>query len=98
MVEHDFSNGSKIIFAGTHLCHEFPENRIAQSKEICDILNNYALPTIMGGDFNFKPKNEPYTIITNCFDDVAVLKGNPQNDHSSVDYFADIQTDIQTLT
>jgi len=82
MVEHNFSNGSKLIFGGTHLCHEFPENRIAQSKEICDILNNHTLPIIIGGDFNFRPETEPYKIITKCLNDAAVLEGNPKNTHS----------------
>lgn len=79
LVEHSFHDGLKLVFAGTHLCHEFPENRLAQSKAICDILSDYDLPIIMGGDFNFRPDTEPYQVITKCFNDAAVLKGNPQN-------------------
>ncbi len=79
MIEHTFPNGQKIIFAGTHLCHEFSENRLAQSKDICDILNNYDQPIIMGGDFNFRPDTEPYKVILKSFYDAAVMKGDPQN-------------------
>jgi len=79
IIEHTFSNGQELIFAGTHLCHEFAENRLAQSKAICDILKNYDNPIIMGGDFNFRPDTEPYQVITKCFNDAAVMKGDPQN-------------------
>lgn len=79
LVEHHFPNGQKLIFAGTHLCHEFSENRLAQSSAIRKILKKYKLPVIMGGDFNFEPNTKPYKTITKHFNDAAVLKGNPQN-------------------
>ena len=78
-IEHTFPNGQKIIFAGTHLCHEFAENRLAQAEAICSLLKDSKIPIIMGGDFNFRPDSEPYKIIQNCFNDAAVVKGDPQN-------------------
>jgi endonuclease/exonuclease/phosphatase family metal-dependent hydrolase len=79
MVEHTFSGGQKIIFAGTHLCHEFAENRLVQTTAIRDIFTDISLPVIMGGDFNATPESEPYKVIRTLFDDTAVIKGDPQN-------------------
>lgn len=79
MIEHVFSNGQKIIFAGTHLCHEYSENKLAQVTAICEIFNDIKFPIIMGGDFNFRPNSESYEKIRNCFNDVALIKGEPQN-------------------
>lgn len=78
LVNYTFPNGQEIIFAGTHLCHQFNENRVAQAKAICDIFKNNTTPIIMGGDFNFLPDSEPYNIITSRFKDAAVVKGNPK--------------------
>jgi endonuclease/exonuclease/phosphatase family metal-dependent hydrolase len=78
-IEHTFPNGQKIIFAGTHLCHQFTENRLAQTDSICDIFNDSEIPVIIGGDFNFSPDSESYKLIRNCFNDAAELNGNPQN-------------------
>lgn len=68
----------ELVFAGTHLCHQHDENKIAQAKTIVDILENSETPVIMGGDFNFKPDTEPYTIIAGSFSDAALVKGDPQ--------------------
>ncbi len=82
MINHTFPNGQKIIFAGTHLCHEYSENRFAQSKAICDYFSNNTLPVIMGGDFNIRPNSEPYLQIKNCFNDAAEMLGDPENTSS----------------
>ena len=78
-IAHTFPNGKKIVFAGTHLCHQFQENRLAQTEAICGILSELDLPVIMGGDFNFRPDSEAYQLIKNHFDDAAEIKGNPEN-------------------
>lgn len=78
-LEHILPNGLKIIFAGTHLCHEFSENRLEQINGIVSIFRETNLPVILGGDFNFRPDNNPYQVITNYFYDTAEIKGNPQN-------------------
>ena len=77
--EHTFPNGQKILFAGTHLCHQFEENSLAQTESICKILYNSELPVILGGDFNFTPDSESYKLIRTCINDAADMKGNPQN-------------------
>ena len=78
-IVHTFPNGQKINFAGTHLCHQFAENRLAQTEAICNILNASEIPVIMGGDFNFSPGSESYKLIRTCFNDAAEMKGDPQN-------------------
>lgn len=77
-IEHKFANGEKMLFAGTHLCHEFKENRDAQAKAITEILLGMNLPVAIGGDFNITPDSDAYNIITQKMDDAAVLFGNPQ--------------------
>lgn len=77
--EHTFPNGQRIIFAGTHLCHQFTENRLAQVDSLCSIFKNSDIPVIIGGDFNFSPDSESYKLIGTCFNDAADMKGDPQN-------------------
>lgn len=77
-IEHKFANGKKMVFAGTHLCHEFEENRKAQAKAVADILLNRNMPVVVGGDFNITPETTAYRIIEKRMDDAAVLFGNPQ--------------------
>lgn len=77
-VEHEFSNGKKMVFAGTHLCHEFDENRQAQAKAVTDILLGMNLPVAVGGDFNITPESKAYAIITRRMDDAAVRFGSPR--------------------
>ena len=70
--------GQKIVFAGTHLCHEHDENRLAQAKAIATILAGSKLPVILGGDFNFRPDTAPYQMMRQQFLDAALVKGEPQ--------------------
>ncbi|MBO9593121.1 MAG: endonuclease/exonuclease/phosphatase family protein [Niabella sp.] len=77
-IEHRFANGKKMVFAGTHLCHEFDENRQAQAQAITNILLGTNLPVAVGGDFNITPESKAYGIITKTMDDAAVRFGNPQ--------------------
>lgn len=68
-----------VLFAGTHLCHQFEENKLAQTQAIVKILEDANVPVILGGDFNFRPDSESYQIISRHFDDAAQVKGNPEN-------------------
>lgn len=89
----DFGDGKEFVFAGTHLCHEFEENRTAQVEEIKNILSGYPIPLIIMGDFNFTPEENGYELLYEDFEDVALIQGNPQNTYSSkepkirIDYF-----------
>jgi len=77
-VKHTFPNGKEVVFAGTHLCHEFEKNRVAQAEQVADILSGLNLPVMVGGDFNIRPESEPYKRITAKMNDAAKLFGNPQ--------------------
>ena len=83
LVHNQFPNGREFIFAGTHLCHQFAENRVAQAQEIVRYFRQKDKPVILCGDFNFQPDSEPYNIMMEFFDDAAILFGNPQNTYSA---------------
>lgn len=84
--------GREIVFAGTHLCHQFEENRLAQTEAICKILGAIDKPVILAGDFNFRPESEPYQLIVRKFADAAVIGGDPEptisfeNPRNRIDY------------
>lgn len=83
MVNAKSDNGTELIFAGTHLCHQYTENRVAQAKEIVRYFQQSDIPVVLCGDFNFEPGSEPYKIMTEYFYDAAVLYGDPQNTYST---------------
>lgn len=82
-----------LIFAGTHLCHEFPENRTAQAIAAKEILERSGLPVVLTGDFNFTREEKGHEILSVRFLDAALEKGDPENTYSSkepkirIDYF-----------
>jgi endonuclease/exonuclease/phosphatase family metal-dependent hydrolase len=78
-VEYQLPNGKTIIFAGTHLCHQFDKNRIAQAKAIRQIYKKTHAAVILGGDFNFQPGVKPYKILAKSFYDAEKIKGYPEN-------------------
>lgn len=78
IVHADVPGIGPLIFAGTHLCHQFENNKIAQSESIVETLGKREVPVLMGGDFNFRPGSKPYDIITGSFSDAALVKGDPQ--------------------
>jgi len=82
VIEHRFPNGRKIAFAGTHLCHEFEENRLAQARAVADIMTGMKMPVVVGGDFNIIPGTEPYKALAKKLDDAAVIYGRPQLTYS----------------
>lgn len=75
--------GKKILFAGTHLCHQFAENKMVQLKTIVDLYQEENLPMIISGDFNLSPDSEEYAYMTQYFYDAAVLAGNIEDTYSS---------------
>lgn len=77
-IEAEMPGIGPLIFAGTHLCHQFDENKVAQANAIVEILSDTEAPVLMGGDFNFRPDTEPYDIITDHFGDAAKVNGDPQ--------------------
>jgi endonuclease/exonuclease/phosphatase family metal-dependent hydrolase len=89
----DFGNGKNVNFAGTHLCHEYAENRTAQVLAIKNILSETGGPTVLTGDFNFTSEEIGYSVLSEDFSDAAMKQGNLQNTYSSqdpkirIDYF-----------
>lgn len=79
----ELPGGQKISFAGTHLCHEFEENRNAQTLEIRDLLANLSYPNILVGDLNFNPSEKPYSLLSEHFRDAADAFGNPVATYSA---------------
>ncbi len=68
-VAYKLASGKEIAFAGTHLCHEFEENRIAQVKAVSQRGAKEKLPTIWAGDLNFRPESEAYKSIKGSWKD-----------------------------
>jgi endonuclease/exonuclease/phosphatase family metal-dependent hydrolase len=78
-------NGQNIIIGGTHLCHEFNENRVAQVESITNIYRNLLVPSIVCGDFNFESSEPPYQVMLQYWKDAATLRMRPPNTFSSKD-------------
>lgn len=72
-----------VIMLGTHLCHQYSENRMAQLKTIVEYYVQKNKPMILAGDFNFSPDSPEYQYITGFFNDAAVQFGKPQNTFSA---------------
>lgn len=75
IAETQMTNGESFIFAGTHLCHQFSENRLAQAKKINEVFEEMDQPSILVGDLNFVPDSEPYRTLENVWVDIAKSAG-----------------------
>lgn len=82
-IDYTIAKNKKIIFAGTHLCHQYDENRVAQTEQINKEFSASKYPVILCGDLNFIPGKPPYVVLQSSWEDAAVLKGNPENTFSS---------------
>ncbi|MEN2283148.1 endonuclease/exonuclease/phosphatase family protein [Algoriphagus sp. SE2] len=72
-VTYELPSGKNIAFAGTHLCHQFEENRIAQVEAVSLRAKKEKLPTIWVGDLNFRPESEVYKSIKGSWKDAGTL-------------------------
>jgi len=98
-------DGSTLVFSGTHLCHEFDENRTAQVKEIHKVLFGLNIPVVLAGDFNFEAQEKGYSILEKDFLDAAQEFGDPKNTYSTkepeirIDYiWLDKKTDWEIIS
>lgn len=83
-VEYPLGKNKKIIVAGTHLCHEYEENRIAQLKLINESFAATGFPYILAGDLNLTPVSEEYKQeIQSKWIDAAVAINKSENTFSS---------------
>ncbi|SMO54392.1 Metal-dependent hydrolase, endonuclease/exonuclease/phosphatase family [Fodinibius sediminis] len=69
------SSGHHLIVGGTHLGHQFSENRLAQVVRINDYFSDMDVPILLGGDFNFTPESESYRTMQEQWIDAALLSG-----------------------
>ncbi len=70
------AENKNLVFAATHLCHQFMPNKIAQVKKLNELFANRGQPAILAGDLNFKPEDEPYQVLAGSWTDAAVAHGN----------------------
>lgn len=75
--------GKQIGVGGTHLCHQFEDNRAAQVNTILDFISKKEIPVIWGGDLNFKPSDPEYSQIPSQWSDAAHLSNNDSPTYSS---------------
>lgn len=78
----------QILIGGTHLCHQFEENRKAQVKAIDEAIQKQQKPVIWMGDLNFGPNDPEYALIKDAYTDAAVAAKNEQPTYRS-ETFAD---------
>jgi endonuclease/exonuclease/phosphatase family metal-dependent hydrolase len=80
----------EFYFGGTHLCHEFEENRIAQLDSILAYSETLDKPVIWVGDLNFPPDSIEYTKIPEYWKEAGAEAGNFQNTYGTPDQGARI--------
>lgn len=78
-------SGKKIVFAGTHLCHQFEENRIAQVSELTKKANSQNRPTIWAGDLNLRPDSKAYQSVKGNWKDSGALPSTYSNTYGTED-------------
>lgn len=71
------SGGTEFTFAGTHLCHQYPENRLAQVRKINEVFADRDGAAVLAGDLNFTQGSEPYDALKQQWVDAAVRAGSP---------------------
>jgi endonuclease/exonuclease/phosphatase family metal-dependent hydrolase len=59
-VEAALDSSTEFYFGGTHLCHQFEENRVAQLDSILTVAEALDKPVIWVGDLNFPPDSPEY--------------------------------------
>lgn len=74
----ELKSEDELYFGGTHLCHEYDENRLAQLKEIIAVADSLDRPAFWAGDLNFDPENPIYDSIPDHWKDAGAVAGNAQ--------------------
>ncbi|MTI87797.1 MAG: endonuclease [Balneolaceae bacterium] len=75
IVRYPAGKHSYVQFGGTHLCHQFEENRLAQVKKMSKVFSHSDEAVIVAGDFNFTPDDSPYQQAKKNWLDAALLAG-----------------------
>lgn len=74
-IETETKSEHPLIFGGTHLDHQSPENKMAQVEAINEYFSTREMPVLLGGDFNFIPGSEPYNQMEEQWIDAALMPG-----------------------
>ena len=80
----------EFYFGGTHLCHEFQENRIAQVDSILSYAETLDKPVVWVGDLNFTQDSEEYSRIPSHWKEAGAVAGDLQNTFGTSDQGARI--------
>lgn len=72
-VKIELKNREELYFGATHLCHEFPENRLAQLQAITAYADSLPKPAFWVGDLNFDPTSEEYKSISSKWSDAGFV-------------------------
>jgi endonuclease/exonuclease/phosphatase family metal-dependent hydrolase len=77
-------------FVSTHFQHNVPEDRVAEAKAINKLFANDNLRTVLAGDLNAKPDEEPIQVLsehwTHALDPEAAPTVPSQNPKVRIDY------------
>ncbi|MEM7014751.1 MAG: endonuclease/exonuclease/phosphatase family protein [Verrucomicrobiota bacterium] len=85
-------SGKPLRFISTHFQHNVHEDRVAQAKAINDLFagEDDDIPTILAGDMNAKPEEEPILQLlkkwTNAIEDPPAPTAPSKNPRSRIDY------------
>ncbi|TWT60572.1 hypothetical protein Pan54_12860 [Rubinisphaera italica] len=83
-------NKMPVRFISTHFQHNVPEDRVAEAKAINQFFDDRSIPTILAGDMNAKPDEEPIQILQqewmNAIDEQKQPSAPSQNPRSRIDY------------
>lgn len=75
----------EFYFGGTHLCHEFEENRIAQMDSIFSYADSLDRPAIFVGDMNFTPDSLEYQRIPSHWKEAGAVAGSTQPTYGTLE-------------
>lgn len=75
----------EFYFGGTHLCHQFEENRAAQVDSLFAYAETLDKPVILAGDFNFSPDSPEYSRIPSHWKEAGAESGNNQNTYGTAE-------------
>ena len=83
-------DGKPLRFISTHFQHNVPEDRVAEAHAINQLFGGDSLRTILAGDFNAKPEEEPIKILEqkwlHAIDDARAPSGPSVNPKYRIDY------------
>ena len=82
-VKVELRNQQRLYFAGTHLCHQFPENRLAQIEALTSYADTLAYPVFWAGDLNFDPNSEAYHSVPEKWADAGKITGDDSPTYGS---------------